>query len=195
MPDKNNPNEDDLLFRLLTEEIKDRHDASKLRGWTPWLLLAALASMASVLVEEIWARPVRVEAVRACFIMGSLVIVSVLAGRSILTAITEREAGRPRFLFLERTGTPESILLLACWFGAMSAACFLHRATVTSYALTSVGWVLAFFSVFSVVMVFARAAKLPLPINRGPVIPRVIVFGVLLALCVGSIDAYLELGR
>jgi hypothetical protein len=57
------------LFRLLTEEIKDIGEAKKLKGWTPWVILASLASGLWILAQDLLAAQYSTKACVAIFLL------------------------------------------------------------------------------------------------------------------------------
>lgn len=166
----------DALFKLITEEIKDLTEADKLLGWTPWVLLATLISMAWLIVQDVWEASPSVASVHAVFLAVSLVILLVLAVRAILTT---DEAGRGPFTLLRTNITALQAFVTTLWAGTIAVACLTLQVIEGRYVLIIAGVVFSLQTLIFFATVFMRAFRIPTPSSRGFVS---IIFGCILSI-------------
>src|SRR5947208_6137156 len=91
-PQAQSPSRDEL-FRLLTEEIRDITEAKRLTGWTPWVILASLASGAWLLAQDLLTTHYSKRACVAVFLILTVILHLVRTVQADLDALSEDRSG------------------------------------------------------------------------------------------------------
>jgi|GEM_PF-4476534 len=178
--------ETEAIVRLLTEEIRDRHEKAKLEGWTPWVLAASLVSIASILLEDLWGTTVHWEFIKASFLITSLALFVVLDFRSTLNSITERK-NRANFSFLHASGSPMQAIVRICWisgigFTALELNCDLH-----SFFVGALGWIFIAIAFSGILSVLVLISRLPLPFTAPQPLALAIMTFIMSTICITTI--------
>ena len=179
----------DLLFRLLTEEIRDRHELGKLEGWTPWLITGALVSVVWLLVQDAWGNALRPESVRASFLVASITLFAVLDIRGTLLRMSETTGNRRPFSLLHTSTTALNAAAKSLWFTVIGLACIFRPRVVDSFAVFVFGMCFLVFASVGLLMVFLIAKRLPIPISRPTVRVLVVLTAAFTTLGVTSVVA------
>jgi hypothetical protein len=184
----------DELFRLLTEEIKDSSDSEKLKGWTPWVILASMLSGLWILGQDLLTMPYSKTACLAVFLLVTASLHLVKSVQRSLEALAEDRTGRASFFFLHSTSSPFNFLVAAGWFAAIGYA-LLHLAPLAAArrVFLVVGSIYTFMAVSLLLMMVPVVARLPIPMTKraprripGAVIGAVLA-GMQVALLIGLV--------
>ncbi len=182
----------DFLFRLLTEEIRDRHELGKLEGWTPWLAAGALIGIAWLLVQDLWSQQLQFDSTRAVFIVSAIVIVAVRGLRGTLNTVSGARDSKTPFSLLHATETALGSAIYGAWFMLLAVACLMSPAIVDSYPLVILGVIFVGFTIVTAIAVVIIALRLPIPISRSKILPHAIITSVVLVLSTFSVKALLQ---
>lgn len=177
----------EAIVRLLTEEIRDRHEKGKLEGWTPWVLAASLVSIASILLQDLWGTTAHWESIKASFLITSLALFAVLDFRSTLNIITGRKNNKTNFSFLHANGSPMQAIVTICWFSGIGFMARELNSGLNSPFVGALGWMfiaIAFSGSLSVVVVISR---LPLPFTSPRPLASSIMTFIMSTMCITTI--------
>lgn len=191
---QNNSDKDtiDLVFKLLTEEIRDQHEFGKLEGWTPWVVGGSLVMIASTILQKIWEAPVRLSAIETTFLLASLVL---FVGWDVLTSVAHfsNPTSKARhFLLLGDRAKPMNVLFKVMFLALLAFLSFRqHLALDASYVILISG-VFAFISATGVILLVIVFFRIPLHISDQNKTGRVLV-SILLGYIL--INAIIEISR
>jgi hypothetical protein len=157
----------DELFRLLTEEIRDSSDSEKLKGWTPWVILASMLSGLWILGQDLLTMPYSKTASLAVFLFVTASLHLVRSAQKSLQVLAEDRTARVSFFFLHSTSSPFNILVAAAWLAAIGFALLrLAPLAVTRRTFVAAGYFYVFIAVFELLMIVPVVTRLPIPMTR-----------------------------
>lgn len=154
------------LFKLITEEIKDLDEAAKLRGWTPWVILASFVSASWIIVQDIWTAVYSQVGITSVFLFVSAGVQLARITRKLLSNITE-PYGKAKFFLVHADASAIEILALSLWMGTIAWACYSLRPHATGIVLTAA---LLFYALVAVLLLWLAvivACRFPIPMSHS----------------------------
>jgi hypothetical protein len=164
-----NPSRDEL-FRLLTEEIHDISDAEKLKGWTPWVILASMVSGLWLLAQDLFTGNHSKRASVATFLLVTVILHIARLVQRQLDSISEDPSGRASFFFLHSDISAFSLLTLSAWTAGIAyAAVRLSQVAPPNQFLFAGELFYSAMAIMTLSMMIPVVARLPIPLSRrGP---------------------------
>lgn len=185
----------DELFKLLTEEIRDMTEAEKLKGWTPWVILASLVSGLWILAQDIFSGRHPWKTCWAVFLIVTIAILLLRILQRELETLTEDRTGKASFFFLHLSASAFGALVFAVWFAGIGYVLLWLAPLATHRRIFLAGaWLYGFLAFFSILMMLAVVARLPIPMpRRGP--PPLVSLGISAVIVALSVALIIETVR
>jgi hypothetical protein len=192
-PQAPNPSRDEL-FRLLTEEIKDINEAEKLKGWTPWVILATLVSALWILAQDLLRVQYSKRASVAVFLIATIALQVARIVQRDMDALSEDRTGKASFYFLHSNTSAFNLITMSAWMAGIAYAVLRLAPLATNRRVFLVGVALyTFMAITFLTMMVPVVARLPVPMPKRT--PRLlysltisaIIISVLVALVIGVI--------
>jgi hypothetical protein len=168
-PQLTDPSRDEL-FRLLTEEIKDVAESAKVKGWTPWVVLASLASGLWVLAQDLLTTQHSRTSWVAVFLIVTMSLHILRFTHRGLDVLSEDRSGKVSFFFVHSEASAFGILMVSLWTaGTAYAVLYLLPLAVSRRLFITAA---TFYTLMAATLFLAMIlviARLPIPVERrGP---------------------------
>ena len=166
----------------MTEEIRDIIETEKIGGWTTWVILATLISASWLLIQDLWPGHLQWLEVEIAFVVVTLGL-SIARSASRVLAWNPSHQGRSGpFFFLHHKVSPLGLLSVALWMAATSFVSFRLAPTLGWLTFGSVGVVYSLSAFFSLLVMGAVIARVPLPMSGASSMGRPVLTSLMLLL-------------
>jgi hypothetical protein len=152
------------LFKLITEEIRDITEVEKVQGWTPWLILASLASASWIVIQDIWTGGYSRPCAIGVFLFVAIGLQQARFVKNVLEPSDSR--GRRTFFFLQGDTSALSVLMSIVWAGSISITSYAFRMYGNQLILEGVAILHALAMFFGCITMTIIVLRLPVPIGR-----------------------------
>jgi len=153
----------EALFQLLTEEINDVIEIEKLKGWTPYVLIASLLSGSWVLIQDLFNARYSFRNVTVVFLLITFMLLLTLNIRHGLDTLAEGKRRTGLFLSPD-SGNSSFVLLVESLWMAVIVYCSLRlRPWVSSRSLLPAVVFHAAAAIVFIIGIFVVSARLPTP--------------------------------
>jgi len=172
----------DEIFKLLTEEIKDINDKERLKGWTPWVILASMISASWIIVQDVWTGGHSWPRVVAVFILTTAVLKIICMAAKTLDDLATRR-NKNTFQLLHSQASAVSILASSLWSSAIAWSCYLFQSHASKAIFVAAMAFYVIKTIFEFAITIVVSLRLPLPLSKPN---RPIMFAAILGVFIAT---------